>query len=881
VSFDREPPVRGRDDPSTADPSDLVDEATLLGGAPDVFDDGVGVHEVEGAISEGQPAAICDDEPVPPRGEGEAGSHDLAEVRCDPEFDQVVDGVQRVGDPHEEDGSDAETGAELDGESGLAAAAPTTELEGSGANQSQSRAPGSGVEHGSPEGQPAQSSARLPRVSRGEETYTAPSARSGSKGGPLGREVAVVLVTFNAERVLPALLDSIRASRHRVTAIVAVDNGSRDATRALLTATPDVRMIAQGNTGFAHGVNRGIEATPAGSDVLVLNPDVVLEPDAIGQLAQVLDEEPDTAVVVPRLRDREGRTQASLRRDPSIARTLVETAVGGSRAGRFGEAHAPHSQEREEVEWATGAVMLLRRRVIDELGGLDESFFLYSEETELCQRVRRHGYRVRVEPAAAAIHIGGELSSDSRLWALRAVNRVRLYRQRHGLVAVTAFRAVAAAFEARRVVSGDRVSRLALRSLCRPGLDRTAASLRDELTAGRHPDDDGRRGDGGWVCYSAQDWWYHNQSHSDFQLMRGLARFEPVLVVNSLGMRLPLPGRTTSATARVLRKLRSAAKFVRQPDPDIPGFHVMTPLFLPVYGNAAIRRINGWLVHLQVALAARWIGIDRPAVVVTLPTAWEAARHLRRRCLVINRSDRYSALPEADPDVIRPLEEVLLREGDVIVYTSHQLMEEEARAAGTRARFLGHGVDLDHFHAVAPHPELEAVPHPRVGFFGGLDDYTVDVDLLRSVADRLPTAQLVLVGDASSCEIDDLLERPNVHWFGQRPYAEIPAFGAGFDVALMPWLDNDWIRHSNPIKLKEYLALGLPVVSTPFPELEHLPEGLVAVGSGSDEFVAAIESSLIAPPDPGRQRQAVRDETWTRKVDTLRAFAVEASRCAG
>ena len=100
----------------------------------------------------------------------------------------------------------------------------------------------------------------------------------------------------------------------------------------------------------------------------------------------------------------------------------------------------------------------------------------------------------------------------------------------------------------------------------------------------------------------------------------------------------------------------------------------------------------------------------------------------------------------------------------------------------------------------------------------------------------------MLIGRAD-VPLGDLAELPNVHVLGPRPYAEIPSYGAGFDVAVMPWLDNDWIRYANPIKLKEYLALGLPVVTTRFAEADRYRD-LIAIADSPDDFVAAIAATL-------------------------------------
>jgi GT2 family glycosyltransferase/glycosyltransferase involved in cell wall biosynthesis len=697
----------------------------------------------------------------------------------------------------------------------------------------------------------------------------------------MGTRVTAVVVTFNSASVVDGVLTSLRrAGDTGPEHIVVVDNGSTDDTLDRARRY-DVNIISQGNTGFAHGVNRGVAAAPPGTDILILNPDVELGEAALARLTATLAEDERVAIVVPTLRGPEGAVSRSLRRDPTVSSTLVEAMVGGSRAGRLGEAYLARGDTPTSIDWATGAVMLVRRSVLEEVGGLDETFFLYSEETEFCMRVRDAGYRVMVEPRAVATHVGGELQQNPDLWSLRAVNRVRLHRRRHGPIPGAAFRAASIVFEGRRSLSGNPASRAALRALLRPSLDATAGDLRDRLggeSSGqrpRSPRSDGR----GWVCFAAQDWWYHNRAHSDFQLMRRVAEREPVLLVNSLTLRMPSRRTSTDVGGRLVRKARSMAKYLRRPLDDTPGFHVMSPLFVPVYGHPVGRRLNGWLVRTQVRVVCALLGIRAPTVMVTIPTAVDAVRRMPRRCLVLNRSDRYSELPEADTPVVRQLELQLLQDADLVVYASHALLDEEAHLARGRVLFLDHGVDLAHFERGAVHPAIEQVPRPRAGFFGGLDDYTVDFQLVVAAARRMPEVSFVLVGAANG-DISELLDESNIHWFGQRPYEEIPAFGSGFDVALMPWLDNEWIRNSNPIKLKEYLALGLPIVSTPFPELEHYA-GFVTVASGVDAFVDAIGAELARGGDRPAQRERVLDQSWDHTATRLRQAVDEVSRCVG
>lgn len=377
----------------------------------------------------------------------------------------------------------------------------------------------------------------------------------------------------------------------------------------------------------------------------------------------------------------------------------------------------------------------------------------------------------------------------------------------------------------------------------------------------------------GWICFSAQDWWYHNRAHSDFQLLRRVAEQRPVLFVNSIGMRLPTPGKSPQFARRILRKARSVARFLSKPVPELPNFHVLTPLILPFYGSSTMRALNARLVRQQVRAVAKHIGIDPDDAVlfVTIPTAVDVIEGWPRRALVTNRSDLHSAFEETDQSLIRDFEHKLVSSSDVALYSSHSLLGSEGKLAGERAVFLDHGVDYDRFASATgkPHPELADVPRPIIGFFGGIDDYVVDLDLLKRVAEELPDCSLVLIGDAT-LPIDDLVSLPNVHWFGFKPYEEIPSYGAAFDVALMPWLQNTWIEQCNPIKLKEYLAIGLPVVSTDFPEVHFYAEQ-IAIAPDHDAFIRCVREAVDGQPVGTLESRKARVEgvTWDRQAEEL------------
>jgi hypothetical protein len=377
------------------------------------------------------------------------------------------------------------------------------------------------------------------------------------------------------------------------------------------------------------------------------------------------------------------------------------------------------------------------------------------------------------------------------------------------------------------------------------------------------------------ICFCGQDWWYHNHAHSDFQLMTRAARSRQVLLVNSIGMRMPMPGRSPLPFRRIWRKLKSMLRRVKKPLPGVPGFTVMTPVLFPFYGSARARAWNARNIRRQVARAAKKLGLRDPHIIVTVPTAWDVAREMERGSLVYNRSDKHSAFGEADQGLITNLEQQLLKNADGVLYSSRAFLESERELTGDRAHFLDHGVDSVHF---APRPRTGRLTElgcdrPIIGFFGGLDDYVVDFDLLERLAVERPNYTLVLIGDAT-LPMDRLTRHPNVRHLGFRPYAQIPDLGADFDVSIMPWLDNDWIRCCNPIKLKEYLSLGQEVVTTWFPEVEHYRD-YVHVARDGDEFLRCVDDAVNGRKAPGDRDALLAHSTWDDRAQELLQYLDE------
>ena len=276
-----------------------------------------------------------------------------------------------------------------------------------------------------------------------------------------------IVVTHNSERHLTDLLDSLPAAFDAVpwTTIV-VDNGSADGTLALARARDDCLVVASSNTGYAAGLNEGVRHAGHADYILALNPDATLHPGAVGAM---IDEttRAGVGVVAPLVVEADGELSHSLRREPTLAR------VGGlsfTRRPRFSEIVYEDSAygRAHPVDWAMGAVILVTRECWDELNGFDESFFLYSEETDFCLRARDNGWLTYYTPNARAMHIGGGSGESATTHTMKMVNRLRIFRRRHGVIKSSLYYALMVITEVRRGILGHRASWVALDALLRP-----------------------------------------------------------------------------------------------------------------------------------------------------------------------------------------------------------------------------------------------------------------------------------------------------------------------------------------------------------------------------------------------------------------------------
>ncbi|MBT3278811.1 MAG: glycosyltransferase [Phycisphaerales bacterium] len=360
------------------------------------------------------------------------------------------------------------------------------------------------------------------------------------------------------------------------------------------------------------------------------------------------------------------------------------------------------------------------------------------------------------------------------------------------------------------------------------------------------------------VCFASG---YDAPPTSKHHVMHRLAERNVVLWVNYHASRAP----SASASdflwiCKKLGKVFRGTKTVRK------NLHVLTPLVVPLPGRSWARKLNRWLLRRALRRAIKRFGSGEVDVWSFAPDVEYALDALSPSRVVYYCVDDFAHFSGYDTQQILRDEEALARRADLVITTSKPLLDTKA-SWNPNTILIPHGVEYDHFasaNQATPPEALTAIAQPRFGFFGLIRDW-IDLELLVEVARRQPAWQFVLLGDSTE-DLSAAKSLSNVHCVGPVPYADLPAWCAGFDVGLIPFKRNELTEAVNPIKLREYLAAGLPVISSRLPEVVEYDQW-VEFADTPDEFIAAAERALArTPAQHAAAQEAMRSETWEAKL---------------
>lgn len=357
-----------------------------------------------------------------------------------------------------------------------------------------------------------------------------------------------------------------------------------------------------------------------------------------------------------------------------------------------------------------------------------------------------------------------------------------------------------------------------------------------------------------------EDWGSHPSSTQ--HLIKRLMRNRRVIWVDSIGLRRPRLG----DLGRVVSKLKAmfspravAPAGESEPTPT----RVLSPRVLPWPGCALIRRLNRRLLLRQLRPLLKAEGIEAALLWISLPTAVDLIGRLGEQATIYYCGDDFGALAGVDHGPVESMERELVAQAALTLAASEKLVQ---KLAGPRTHLLPHGVDLERFQSPAPRaPDLP--PGPVAGFYGSLSPW-IDLQLLAALAARLPEWQIVLIGP-QRIDLTPLRAHRNIHLLGARPHAALPAYVQHWEASLLPFLDNPQIRAANPLKLREYLAAGRPIVTTDFPALEGYREW-VDVAADAEGFAEALERARSEGLSRAQaRRDAVAAEGWDARAAQL------------
>lgn len=347
-------------------------------------------------------------------------------------------------------------------------------------------------------------------------------------------------------------------------------------------------------------------------------------------------------------------------------------------------------------------------------------------------------------------------------------------------------------------------------------------------------------------------------------LIKQLLKNRKVVWINSIGLRTPKL--SLKDIKRAWQKITRASggnlgEENKQKLPD--NLTVIHPKTIPVPKSGLARQLARYLLKKQILKVTHRLGLSKPILWTSLPTAVDMIGHLNEHKSLYYCGDDFSALAGVDHQTVAKRESELVQKADLILTASETLRQ---KFPASKTHTLTHGVDYELFadplNKATDFPENN---RPVAGFYGSISEW-FDVELMVQTIQKMPEWNFVFVGKVE-INVVELSALSNVYFLGPKPHQSLPQYSQHWQVSLLPFLDNEQIRACNPLKLKEYLAAGTPIVSTYFKAIDEYKD-YISVISTPGEMVAAIKKSKERH-NPQAMRAAVYQESWQAKSEQV------------
>ncbi len=347
------------------------------------------------------------------------------------------------------------------------------------------------------------------------------------------------------------------------------------------------------------------------------------------------------------------------------------------------------------------------------------------------------------------------------------------------------------------------------------------------------------------IHFSADDYWNSNP-HSRFHIVNSFyKKGYKVFWINPVGHRFPSI-KQKGFIKRIFRKLKSYIKLLQRVQDD---FYVFTPILIPKFTEGYSQNINRLLLNFQISFFNRLLAISNPILFISTPMFGDAVDIVRYSKAIYYYSDKYSTfreLTDENKEFMKKLDNNLLAKVDLISCASKMIYNEIKRKTDKLVLYTPHQVDFEFFHNALKKDylpfKIKKISKPIVGYYGTLTKST-DWELLLYCAKNRPNYNFVFIG-RDEIEYESLINLPNVYILGKVPYKDIPFYGKEFDVCISAFIRETWIINSSPLKLKEYLCLEKPVVSTYIEEVEKLYKEIIYISKNKNQFLKYLDDAL-------------------------------------
>lgn len=363
------------------------------------------------------------------------------------------------------------------------------------------------------------------------------------------------------------------------------------------------------------------------------------------------------------------------------------------------------------------------------------------------------------------------------------------------------------------------------------------------------------------VCFAGGDWWYHHP-HSYNHLMRQFAKEVKVLYVNSL----PVGGvGGGKSSRRVLNKLKSAFRFFKRVDDKL---FIFTPFFIPMKDSKFLLEVNSILLNIQIGLLTFILNMRDPLFWITNPNGYIYLRKAGRRKTVYQVVDKVPAYRHAGKMTFE-FDRKLSEEADLIFTPGRVLFEEKSTLFPSKSFRIRHGVDVGHFSARSDSRPADFPSNGKKTFtyWGSIDYKKVDYDLLKFLSEKNTEYNILLIGRIFDFRVEDFLSCKSIFFIGEKSYEELKCYASFSDGFLIPWDSRDEMnRNASPIKLREYLSTGKPIVATYIPEFEEFKD-LIYISKDKEDFLNNLKkaSSENSPAMQNKRIDSVKENSW-RKI---------------